>query len=659
MKLIKLSFPLILALMAIADIASSQDKNFKQVFLEAGDCILTEDFTRASYYYESLLKNDPENYNLCYLCGYCFFESMSKPDKAISYLEKAVLQVGTDYEEGSYRERNAPPEANYYLARAYHINNDFSGAIDYYEKFSNSIDNRRFADIEYVNNQIKSCEQAESMMRNPLRLDIQSAGEQINGKYACHNPVVAGNDSVMIYVVERPSNLAIMMSYKNQNQWSEPKFLNQELVVSGNFTPVSLSYDGTELYLVFTDYFESDIYVSHFRSGRWNQVTRLNKNINTRYYETHACVSRDGKTIYFTSDRKGGQGALDIYMAEREYGDDWGPAINLGPDINSYYNEESPFITRNDTRLYFSSQGHSTIGGYDVFYSEINKEGQLTPPENIGYPISTSGDDLFYNPGWDDNTAYYAMKIDSLSDQTGIYLVCIHPFEGMNTGMKRQDAVTIKSFSSSGIYYILNNILFDYEDYNLNEMTKREVERIFILMMKFSEIGIELTGHTDARESYENALKLSNERAMTVAQYLIGKGIDEDRILVMGIGEADPVALNQYEDGSDAPEGRKFNRHVSVKINNLDNEKIRVAEIFVPDHLTPKIEQSFTVLLARSKELLDTIPAIVNNEQTTMISTDSYYIYTAGDFKRKTDAIQYLNEIIDEGYPGASLIKKN
>ena len=650
--------------------AYGQDsKAFKKIFLDAEYYYITENFQTAQRHYEDLLRMDPQNSNLQYLYGSCCLKISGCKDQATSYLEKAIHNVNPSYKEGSYKERQAPPEAFFLLARAHHIDNDFDTAIEYYAKYRDLKPKMKFADTEYVNAQIKSCELGMSMINNPADVRFSSVGEAINLNNISYNPVISGNDSLMIFSVQKPSRMFIMMSTKQMDRWSEPRSLNNELGLTGNFYPVSLSYDGTELYLVQQDYYETDIFVSHFSNNKWSRIIRLNKNINTRYLESHACVSRDGQTLYFTSDRPGGQGALDIYTSERESGDNWGKATNLGPTVNSYYNEDTPFLTRNDTKLYFSSQGHATMGGYDIFYTEKTENGSWSVPENIGYPLNTADDDLFYNPGWNDQLGYYSFTNDSISGSRNIYSVRIFPAEDLTIGIRKKgepqmERVTepVKSSasitSSLGIYYILNNILFDFNDHTLDPAAIREVERVYTLMRKYPEIGIELTGHTDAKGSAEYNLQLATKRAESVADYLTGAGISKDRIKVHAAGETDPVAINRYEDGTDAPEGRKLNRHVSIKINNLQHGKIRVAEIFVPDYLMPRADQTFSILLAESKNLIDTMPGEFLNEPVSRITTDSSHLYSAGNFDRKTDAVKYLNDAIDHGYDQAQLMEK-
>jgi len=682
-----------------------QDKNFKRIFLEAEYYFLTSDYNAALRNYENLLNIDPDNANLNFLCGYCLMKSGGDINQIIFYLEKATESADPTHKEGSYKERNAPMDVYFLLGRAYHINNQFDHAIETYTQYSNVIDEKNFAEVEYVNAHIKACELGKSMMNNPVDPGFQSLKGDVKYNNDIYNPVISGNDSLMIFLSDNNDRFIIMASTRKGETWTKPLAINPQLGITGKVKPVSLSYDGSELYIVYDDYYNTDLYVSHHDGTRWTRAAKLNDNINTKYTETHASLSKDGQKLYFTSDRKGGIGGQDIYVSERITGDEWGRAVNLGHSVNTYYNEDTPFLSGDDHRLFFSSQGHNTMGGYDIFFCNLTAEQSWDLPRNVGYPVNSSDDDLFFNPGWEEDQAYYARKADEGQEPIDIFIVPLDYLEDYFVDVvipepeellaeattdsqsegsdelvapeeepvkepvptevieKKPEPKVTKpeggvSFSSLGMYYILHNILFDYNSSTISEVAQRDVDRIYTLMRRYPEIGIELTGHTDARGSVEYNLKLSNRRARSVANYLITNGIDASRIAVRAAGETDPVAINLYEDGSDAPEGRKLNRQVSIKITNLSNDKIWVADIFVPNNLVPNIDKGYTVLLFQSSGRVASTPEVFMDEQVSMISTDDSYMYTAGQFDNKADAIRYLNDAIDEGYPDARIIER-
>jgi outer membrane protein OmpA-like peptidoglycan-associated protein len=189
-----------------------------------------------------------------------------------------------------------------------------------------------------------------------------------------------------------------------------------------------MSSDGAQLFLTSYDPYRSgEIYTTELNNGQWSELRKLNKHINTVFNESHASLSSNGKYLYFTSDRKGGFGGLDIYRSARDNSGDWGPPVNMGPLINSPYNEESPFESSDAGKLYFSSQGHYNMGGYDVFFSEANEDSSWLPPLNLGYPLNTTDDDLFFFPLGDGHVGYQA-RYSPLNGRMDIIRLTISKF---------------------------------------------------------------------------------------------------------------------------------------------------------------------------------------------------------------------------------------
>jgi outer membrane protein OmpA-like peptidoglycan-associated protein/tetratricopeptide (TPR) repeat protein len=639
--------------------ALSQDRAmFKKTFIEAEFFFMTEKYREAAHLYEELLKTEPENANLHFLVAACYLSIYGEKNKAIPHLERAVLDMSPGYREGSYKESSAPREALFALARAYHIQEKFDIAIEQYLKYRGIMIKRHFADIEYVNNQIKSCELGKIMIKRPLDVQFLTLGEEVNKFPDNFNPVLSYDDSTLIYMTNHPFYRTIMLTRRIPGiGWTDPLVINEEIGSEGNCYPTSLSANGKELYIVKKDGDSSDVYISYRKGDKFTKMIPLNNHINSDYSETHACISYNGKFLYFTSDRPGGQGALDIWVSETTQEGDWGEPRNLGPQINSHYNEETPFLAGDGNRLYFSSQGHATMGGFDFFVAEkipstlvsahrdMDKDSKnddatfdagWSSPVNLCYPISTADDDLFYNPRRSGQGAYLSAIVEEISPIRSIYSVVLGGEE----------------------YFVLNSILFGFNSDTMDESAIAEAERIMEVMDKNPGIGIQLTGHTDAIGADDYNLHLSERRAQSIADYLIGKGIDSSRLKVTAAGEIRPIALNKYEDGTDSPDGRRLNRHVSIKLENLQSENIRIEDVFVPYNLRPKTDQAFSILLVRSENMLDTIPGMVLGEQTELIITDSAFLYMAGNFHHKTDAMMYLNEVIDTGYPDAGMLEQ-
>jgi hypothetical protein len=407
------------------------------MFYDAESWILFEDYKEALPLYQQLLKTDPTNSNYKYRIGQCYLNTPGEKEKAVSYLEDAVLDISPDYKEGRFRETSAPYDALYYLANAYRINNQIDKALSTYKRFKENI-NAEVYDSAIVNLQIQSCLNAKDLMSNPLYIREKKLSNTINESNSEFNPVVSDNEDIMVFSRSQAFYDAIMYSQRQNGDWSGPVNLNEMLKVDEGLFPTSLSSDGKTLYLYSSADYDGIIYSSHFEKGAWSAITKLNDHINTKYWESHATISHDNKKLYFTSNRKGGYGGLDIYVSKRDSTGDWGPAENLGPVINTPYNEESPFLSQDDKTLFFASRGHFNMGGYDIFYSTILSDGKMSVPLNAGYPLNTTDDDVFFKPLKDGYEGYFAKESPGHGKQD-IYKVEIfsdnHPRKFLIRGM--------------------------------------------------------------------------------------------------------------------------------------------------------------------------------------------------------------------------------
>ncbi len=407
-KKFPLSLCLLNFLVFLSGIAFGQaEEKFKNVFVEAESYFLFEEYKDALPLYQKILQSDPENFNINYKIGICYLNDIYQVQKSLPYLEKAVTGIDANARSNSFKEKKAPPEAYYYLGNAYRTNNKLKEAIAAYEQFKLVLDPLVY-DAELVEEQISACKVAGLQESKPMYFISANLGEPINGRFEESNPVVSGNESVIAFTRKLQFYDAVFCSRKVNGKWSEPENLTEAFGVDGNSYTTGISYNGDELFVYRSDNFDGNLYVSKYKNNTWSKLQKLNSNINTKYWESHASISKDGKSLYFTSNRTGGYGGLDIYKSERKGSGEWGPALNLGPVINSKYNEETPVITSDGNTLYFSSMGHYNMGGYDIFYSTRYDNGQWSKPINAGYPLNTSGDDLFFTPVGEGAFAYYA-----------------------------------------------------------------------------------------------------------------------------------------------------------------------------------------------------------------------------------------------------------
>lgn len=406
---------------------NAQSKSeLKETFDEAEYFFLREDYSEALYFYLQLHKHQPDNASLNYKIGTCFLNIKGAEDKAIPFLEKAIKNTTINYKKRSFNEKRAPFHAYFYLGNAYRINNEIDKALEIYNKFINSPDFYGNYNERIVRDEIKSCERAKIIKDKPIEFSAKNIGEPINTESANYNPVISGDGSTMVFMTTLKFYEGIFFSRKVQGKWTDPINLNPQVISDGDMFPTCLSYDGKELYLVKKEEIQNDLYYSKFEEGRWTQAIMLNDNINTRFNEDHASVSKDNMKLYFTSDRRGGEGNFDIYVSNKTDNGEWGESQNLGAKINSPFNERTPYITENGQNIYFSSDGHFNMGGYDIFYSQYkNNEWQL--PINIGYPINTTGDNLFFVPADNGKVGYMSLESDDSFGSDDIYKITIGP----------------------------------------------------------------------------------------------------------------------------------------------------------------------------------------------------------------------------------------
>ena len=600
---------LLIALICICSIESlfAQEANqkLKELFLDGEYFFLSEDYEEALYSYNTLYKRGyADNANINYRLGQCYLNISGEKSKAVSYLEKAVQNLTGKYTEGSFKETKAPFEAQFYLGNAYRVTNQLDKAIAEYEKYKTLIDPKNVSAMTLANKEIESCNYAKEMMKHPLITKKITLGRPVNTPNRDYVPAVSGNESVLVYNSSQKFYQAILFSRKVNKKWSNPVNITPEVESDGNQFVSSLSYDGKELYLRLEDKFQANIMVSKYENGKWSKSKALNKNINTKYFEGNACVSKDGTALYFSSNRPGGSGVLDLYKSEKKPNGDWGPAVNLGNVINTEYNEDAPFITEDGKRLYFVSQGHKTIGGYDIFYSDLKDDGTWSEPVNLGYPINTSDDELFYCPVRNGQSAYYAGYLKEGFGNQDLFRLDIIPYEEVavaDNNEKLTDTLqkieerelpkdVIKAVTESKIpeeKVISRSVFFDFNKADLDADAMRMLDHLRVIMEASPELNIEFTGTADAKGNSAYNLRLSERRAGAVRNYMISKGIKAKRITIKGVGDSKFIALNTNPDGTDNPEGRKYNRRVDIQVVGA-KETIKIEEVKLPDNLKVK-----------------------------------------------------------------------
>ena len=586
-------FFLLLLLLPAQIYSQEYQEILRNIFFDAEYYLMEESYTDALVEYQKLYQRGyDENANINYRMGICYLNMPGEKDKSIPYLTTAARNTTTRYKAGIFSESKAAIDVFLYLGNAYRVTNELDRAIDAYNKYKEMLGDKESEMLAYADQQITACNNARTAMETPVYFIRAHTGERINGASSDFNPVVSEDEEVMIYMTELKFYNAVNMSTKTDDQWSAPVNITPQIQSDGDQHVNSLSRDGKEMYLNKEDNFNSDIFYSKFENNEWTPSVPLGKQINTKFWESHASISPDGKELLLTSNRRGSYGGMDIYISTMNDNGEWSEPVNLGDTINTELNEDHPFFSADGNRLYFSSQGHYNIGGYDVFYADRQADGSWGSPINLGYPLNTTDDDLFYLPLGEGKLAYQAIFDDEnigsrdiyrfeLFDTEEEYLAAIAPPEPIIP----VDTTPVEVPVEPARIYVLSPVYFGFDKYSVVGETRATLNEVILAMEAVPELKIEVVGHTDSKGSDTYNMGLSRRRAEKVVEFLIQSGVDETRINSTGMGETEPVARNTNPNGSDSPEGRKLNRRVEFRILTPDVPNVEVAVIEVPEGL--------------------------------------------------------------------------
>ncbi len=411
-------------------------------------------FIRALAIYKVLTDNYPENAELKYKTGICYIYKTDEKGKAIELITAAgnLNPKLEDY--------------NYNLGRAYHANYKFQEAIPYFENYLK--ENPSTQKKNLAEHYLEYCKNGETAATNRTNMIIENIGPPVNTENSEYVPILNADQSILIftYIGEKSTgglmdagfNPApdgqyyedVFISYKIGEKWTDPQSIGENINTKGHDASIALSFDGQKLFIFkSTPQDKGDIYVSQLKGDVWGKPERLGPTINTNAWEGSVSMSTDEQQLYFASERPGGFGGRDIYRSQKQANGEWGPAVNLGEKINTKYDEDAPFIHSDGTTLFFSSKGHTSIGGYDIF-SSSNKSGEWSEPQNMGMPLNTTDDDLYYVLTPDGETGYYSSDRKEGYGQQDIYVVTPglpgnKPVLALSVGQVLSDSVPVEA----------------------------------------------------------------------------------------------------------------------------------------------------------------------------------------------------------------------
>lgn len=476
--------------------ALAQELPFEKRFEEAS--LLTEEneLNQALKVWTDLAEDYPDNANVNYKTGRAYLTSFGQKAKALPYLQKAAQNnISENYNPYTPLEKNAPLEVYYYLGKAYHLNYKLSESIAAYQTFLERAPKKHYLRPQAETGIVQS-RNAQQALRDSLDLKITNLGPVVNSKYPDFSPVISLDENSLFFTSRRlrpdSSNLNVIeqetgeyfediyISYKDRyGNWQEPELLN--LNTAGHDATVNVSADGQKLYIYRDDDGDGNIYESQLVGETWTEPVKMNEKINSTAWETHIAVSADESTIYFVSNRKGGFGGRDIYRIVLLPNGRWSDALNLGSVINTPLDEDAVFVSPDGKTLYFSSQGHNSMGGFDVFTTTQDSSGNWKPPVNLGYPLNTVDDDVFFVTSADGSRGYFSSLRNDGYGEKDLYSVILPK------SAPERNVVVLKgyiipapgdSIPENGIVYITNKQTGETDTY-----TPRLRDGVFVAVL--------------------------------------------------------------------------------------------------------------------------------------------------------------------------------
>ncbi len=398
---------------------SQKNANVKKELKQADLAYEKADFLTAFTIYSGLLKHEPLNADMNFKAGVSLF-SMDKTDTAsLKYFDACKSKVA---------------ESHYYLGKIYQLTGQSRRAIEEFYYFK-SINTEETIDNADVNNWIKICESAIKEEGRKSNFIIKNLGENINSKFADYVPLMWEANESLIFTSRRADSKGglkdpygrfyedIYIAKKQGTIWSKPVSIGDNLNTSNHDACVALSSSGNELIIYRTDVKQTggDFYLCTYDGTKWSDPVIMGTEINSEFLEASACFSSSGDEIIFSSNRPGGFGGKDLYKVRKFMNGQYSLPANLGPNINTSEDEDSPFLDE-EKILYFSSKGHNSMGEYDIFKASYDPETlRWKDPENLGMPINSTNDDIYFVKLKDQQSALFTSRREGGYGDADIY----------------------------------------------------------------------------------------------------------------------------------------------------------------------------------------------------------------------------------------------
>ncbi len=713
------------------------DKEFLRAFRNADMYYYYDaNYILAASLYEPLLRSYPGHHNLAAKLGICYLNLEERKADALKLLQKASENVVASEKEYKQTGEKAPFDTPLYLALAYQMNDSLQKATEVFTDLKKKLTGDESVQSDYIDMQIRNIRYAIEMKKKPLRIISELFAPWLSDYPGACNPVLAKNDSVFVFTVKKEGKTQIYCSYKNGGEWGRPSNITPQLGGYDRLYSNSITGDGQQLVLFIDDGDDGNLYFSNRTDTTWSRIKSVGRHVNSVYWEAHGFITPDGSTMYFSSNRPGGEGGLDIWVAQRTGEYSWDRPVNCGNEINTAYDENTPFYDVENEALLFSSTGQISMGGYDVHRSTRRGSGWT---QAVGMPYAFN--DVLENMSFILNNnapGFIASRFDNAINNRNIYaIVAVDPADEITRAsgtIKLDDGMEINpditrvsvrnirtgdiqeniSISDNGTYnfdikpgeyqvivshdgykadtvelslplfytgaYLpvsstlipekvvsgdflsIKNILFDFEKYNIKDEALADLEMIKNLLMTHPDLKIEVAGYTDAIGTAAFNRWLSGMRAQSVIDYFTAAGIDSSRFVKKAFGESNFAAVNRNLDGTDNPEGRKYNRRVTFGIVDPKTGVVIRHEPYTPEHLRQPYTMKYGIILMKTKQRLqpEYFSSLIDNDMLFIraIPSDSLVVYSLGYFLNMTDAVKYLGYAKEKGLKDAYIVNQ-
>lgn len=524
------------ALALTTAVATSAHAQSTRKDLQTGNKLFNQENYRASIpYYERVLAKDPNNATALFRAGVAYL-SFDK-EKASDYVYKAQKikpKVSKDVE--------------YWLGRVDHLNYNFDEAITHYQAYNATLKKRNDTRREEVAQLIQHSKNAKILFNSPKDIFVKNLGPTVNTQYSEHSPVISSDDKTLIFTTRaNPTDIPGLDS-KSRNKtaadgeyyegivethridadnWEKPRSLSAALNSKGHDASDQLFDNDTKLLMYRSDE-DGDVFVASKQAGGdWGAPTKLNSNINSKAYEGDAYITPDGLTLYFSTAKYSEDGNLDLYYSTRTAGGDWGPAKSLGSTINTKYDEDSPYISRDGKTLFFSSRGHNTMGDYDIFESKYDSIGhKWGRPENMGYPINTPDADSYYRLAPDGTYAYLSSYRIGGYGEKDIYTISyIKNINVKGTVFSKRDSTQ----AIPGVELVFNGTQADKTAISFRDVTKEDgTYGVKVLSARTYQVAVNKDGKNI--ETQEFAVPISTNDSTSIVKNFYVDYIDTSAI---------------------------------------------------------------------------------------------------------------------------------